>query len=164
RLPIDPPFAQQCGFLRAIVEFIRIGIELEDAARLMSVVDAGCSAQRTEAIARIERKIEALDRVAPRSPRQAFAEKGERESPLVGIGTQAEEQRRVLASQPFEDFPRGARVRPRPGMRSRYLAAVRERSLARRPGLAIHNGDLVPLLREIPRSGDANHPRAEHQD
>ena len=74
------------------------------------------------------------------------------------IGAQAEQQRRILAPQPLQDLARRARVRPRLGVRGGDLAAVRERSFARRPRLPVDDRDLVPVFGEIPRGGDADTP------
>ena len=85
-------------------------------------------------------------------------------APLVRIGAQAKQERRIFAPQPLQDLARCAGVRPRLGVRRRDLAAVGEGCLARRPRLPVDDGDLVPVLGEIPRRGDADHARAENQD
>ena len=120
-LAVDALLAHQRSRLCAVVEFARLRVELEDSALLLIVLDAGRGTQRLQAIARIEREVEALDRVAPRTPRQAFAQEGERKSPLMRIGAQAEQQRRILAPQPLQDFSRCAGVRP-------WLRRARRRS------------------------------------
>ena len=76
-----------------------------------------------------------------------------------GSSAQAEQQRRVLLPEPLEDLQRRVRVRPRLGVRRRDLAAVGERRLQRRARLAVDDRDLVPVLREVPRGGDADDAR-----
>src|SRR5437762_3557637 len=72
---IGAALTHDLGSRDASHEFARIGIELENAALEMVVANRGLRAQRLEAVARIEREMQTLDRVAPRTGRQAFEEK-----------------------------------------------------------------------------------------
>ena len=113
---------------------------------------------------RVEREIEALDRVAPRAPRQALEQELQAAAPLPRIGAQPEQERRVLAAEPLQDLGRRIRIGPRLGVRRGDLAAVGERRLERRSRLAVDDDDVVPVGGEIPGGRDADDTGAEDED
>ncbi|HEY8245350.1 MAG TPA: hypothetical protein VII68_17935 [Casimicrobiaceae bacterium] len=146
-----------------MLEFLRVGVELQDAALEVVVAEAGRRAEVLERVARVQREIEALDRVVPRARRQALDQEAQPPQPLAPVRAQAEEQRRVLAPEPFRDLERCVGVRPRLGVGRRDLAAVRERGLEGGAGLAVDQRDLVAVGCEVPRGGDADHASPEHE-
>jgi len=156
--------AHQLGRRDALRELLRIGIEGEDAALQLVVFDPRLRAQLLQAIARVERQVQALDGVVPRPRRQAFVEELQSPAPLLRIGAQPEQERRVVAAQPLQDLERCVRIGPRFRIGCRDLAAVRERGFERRARMTVEHRDLVPVLREIPGGGDAHDARAEDED
>ena len=80
------------------------------------------------------------------------------------IGAQAEQQRRVFAGQPLQHLQRRAGVGPGFGMADRDLAAVGEAGFGGRAGLAVDDGDVVPLLAQVIGRGDAEQAGAEDDD
>jgi hypothetical protein len=148
----------------AVLELLGVRVELQDAALEVVVGDAGLAPQLAQAVARVEREVEALDRVVPRAGRQALDQEAQAPQPLPRVGAQPEEQRRVLAPEPFRDLERRLRIRPRLGVGRGDLPAVHERGLERRPLLPVDERDLVAVGGEIPRGGDADHASAEHED
>src|SRR4029077_10477759 len=90
---IAAELAHQLGRRDALREFLRIGIEGEDAALQMVVFDSRLRAQLLQAIPRVERQVQALDGVVPRARRQAFVEELQSPAPLLRIGAQTEQER-----------------------------------------------------------------------
>jgi hypothetical protein len=155
--------AHQRRGLDTVLEFLGIGVELQDAALEMVVRDAGLGAQRLQAVPRVKREVEALDRVVLRTRRQAFDEELHPPFPLPPVGAQPEQQRRILAAQPLEDLERRLGIRPGLGIRRGDLSAVGERSLEPGGWLAVDDGDVMAVGGEIPRRGDADDAAAQHE-
>ena len=97
----QPNGAHQLGRRHALRELLGIRVEGKDAALEVVVLDAGLRAQFLQAVARIEREVQALDRVVPRARRQAFVEELQPPAPLLRIRAQPEQERRVVAAQPL---------------------------------------------------------------
>ena len=116
----------------AVLELPRVGVEREDAAFELVVLDPGRAPQLLQAVARVEREVQALDRVAARARRQAFEQELQPPPPLARIEPQPEQERRVFPAQPLQDLRRRLGIRPGFRVRRRDLAAVRERRLERR--------------------------------
>src|SRR4029077_7516055 len=93
------------------------------------VLDAGLGAQRLEIGAAVKAEGDELARVVRMTRGRAFAQERKSPAPLRAIRAQAEEQRRVLASEPAQDLGGHLRIRPRLRVRHRELPAVGERSL-----------------------------------
>lgn len=109
--------AQQAGGVLRALPFVRIGVEVQDAARQLVVVDAGLGTQRAQQRAAVTAQRHQLPDVMAQPRRRAFAQKGDAPAPLLRIGAQAEQQRRILASQPAQQLQRRPRIRPRHGVR-----------------------------------------------
>ena len=147
----------------AVLELLRVGVELQDAALEMVVRDAGRRAKLAQAVARVEREVQALDRVVLRARRQALDEEAQAPEPLPPVRAQPEEQRRILAAEPLRDLERRVRIGPGLRVRRRDLPAVRERGLEGGRRLSIDQRHLVTVGRQVPRGGDADHAAAEHE-
>ena len=130
----------------------------------MIVGNARLCANFFQAIARIQREIETLNRVVASARRQAFEQELQSPAPLLRIEAQPEQQWRVFLAQPLQDLERGSGVGPRLRIRCRDLAPIGERSFESGTAVPVDDGDVVAILREIPRSGDADDTRTKHQN
>src|SRR5882672_5677620 len=94
--------------------------------------------------------------------RQALQKEAQAPYPLLEIGARAEEQGRVLASEPAQDLERGHRIRPRLGMADGDLPAVGKARLERCFRLPVDHGYLVTRARQIPGTGRADDAGSEN--
>ena len=155
-------FGHQLYSLERGIELRALGVEVQDAARAVIIVNAGFGAQRLEQRTAVERQAQYPDDVAARARRQAFEQKPHAPAPLREVGAQPEQQRRVFAAQPFEYLRRRGGIGPRLGVAHRNLPAIREARLEPRCRLALDHRYLVARPVQKPCAGDADHAGAEH--
>ena len=105
---------------------------------------------------------EDLADVVARPEGQALGEEPHGPRPLVPVGAEPEEERRVLAAEPLDDLRRRPRVRPRLGVAHRDLAAVREARLEPCGALPLDDGHLVAGAHEVPRGRSADDACTQH--
>src|SRR5574340_722953 len=137
---------------------------MEDAASQAVILDAGVLAQAAQTVAAVQRQAGDGVGVAARAPRQAFEEEAQAPRPLPPVGVRPEQQRRILAAQPFEQLQRRARIGPRLGVADRDLAAVGEAGLQAGARLAVEHRDGVAFLAQIPGAEGAREPGTEDDD
>jgi hypothetical protein len=138
------------------------GVECEDAARELVVLDASVAPQFAQRVQAVERQREDLAGVLAVAERQALEEEARAPGPLPPFSARAEDERRILVPEPLRKLRRHPRLGPRLGVAGRDLPAVGEAGLESGGALAVDDGDLVTLPRQVPRARGADDPRAEH--
>ena len=160
-LALAAQLAHLFGRAERAVEFLGVGIEMQDALRALVVLDAGVAAQLLQRAAAVGAQADDLPDVVARALGRAVAQEGQPPEPLAHIGTQAEQQRCVLLAQPLQHLERCARVGPGLGVADRDLAAVGETGFRAGRGLAVDDGHFVTLLLEVVGRGHAEQAGAE---
>jgi hypothetical protein len=144
-----------------LVQRLAAFVDAQDAACLLLVLNAGFGAQREELRPAVAVDGRDLGRVGAGACRQALAQEGEAPGPLVRIGAQAKQHRRVFAPQPFEHLRRRSGVGPGLGVAGRDLAAVGEAGFHRGRVLAVDDRDLMPGAGQIPSARHADYAGAQ---
>ena len=144
-----------------LVQGLAAFVDAQDAACLLLVLDAGFGAQRQKLRPAVAADRGDLGRVGAGACRQALTQEGEAPGPLVRIGAQAKQHRRVFAPQPFEHLLRRRWIGPGLGVAGRNLAAVGEAGFHRGRILAVDDRDLMPGAGQIPSAGHADYAGAQ---
>ena len=152
-LALAAQLAHLLGRGQRAVEFLLVGIEVQDALRALVVLDAGGRAQLLQRVAAVGAQAHDLLDVVARARWRAVTQKGQAPQPLAHVGADAEQQGRILLAQPLQHLERRAGVGPGLGVAHRDLAAVGKAGLGAGRALAVDDRDLMAkLLQEISRS------------
>ena len=94
----------------------------------------------------------------------ALTEELQAPAPLRRVQLRAKQQRRFFVEHPFERLPRCLAAGPRLAVAHGYLRAIGKAGLQRGAGLAVHHGDLMAALAQMPGGADADDAGAEDDD
>jgi hypothetical protein len=162
--PVAAQFAHLCGRCFGTVELLAAGVEVQDALGALVVLDADVAAQGLQRVAAVGAQAHDLFDVVACAGRCAFTQELQAPQPLPHVGPDAEQQRRIFLAQPLQHLQRRAGVGPGFGVADGDLPAVGKAGFGSRRGLAVDHGDVVTLLAQEVRRGDAEQAGAENDD
>lgn len=121
---LDAEVAHQPGGALGIFEFLRIAIEIQDAALKMVVLDAQVGAHGAQRGAAVFSHADHGADVGRQPAGQALAQERQAPHPLAPVELRAEQQRRVFLEHPLQQLERRLGIGPGFGVGHRDLRAV----------------------------------------
>ena len=168
QLAINAVFAHQRGGVACRIEGFLIGVKVRDAALQPLVIDAGGAHHIFQRFMAVGAQGDDLLHVALKRGVVALRQKPQSPLPLLQALAHrklgAKQERRIVAEHPLQRLQRRIAVGPRLAVAHRDLRRVGKAGFHRRVGLALHHGDLVPTLQQMPSRAHTNDACAQNDD
>ena len=163
-LPVTPQVLHDTGGLDCALEFLGVGVEVQDPLLQVIVLQTQFLAERLQLAAAVCAQVDHLANVVGGLAGRALPEKRQGPAPLCRIQARPEQQRRVRLEQPLHHLQRRRGVGPGFGVGHGNLTTVGVAGFKTGPVLPVHHRDLIPFLLQEPGRGYADHSRAQHHD